>query len=101
MEEEQGKKAPEQSKNAEPKFEFEGFKFDIVEESVDDMEFLEYSERVTNGDIVAYVPLVRMLLGDKTYTEAKEYFKKKYGRFTATKCSELFSKAMESVSPKD
>lgn len=87
--------------DAEKNLEFEGFKFKIDTSAVDDMEFLELSEKVSSGGIEFYPKLVRKLLGDDTYESAKAYFADKYGKFSATKCSQLFSKAIEQADPKE
>ncbi len=81
--------------------EFEGFKFSIDANAVDDMEFLELSEKVNSGNIEFYPKLIRKLLGDDTYEDAKAYFSEKYGKFSATKCSQLFSRAIEQADPKE
>ena len=82
--------------------EFDGFKFDFDPDCVDDMEFLELTDKVENeGDITKYPALVKLLLGEDTYKAACEHFKAKYGRFSATKCSELFKKAIQTADPKE
>lgn len=81
--------------------EFEGFKFTCDTDALDDMEFLELSERVEKGDLLAYPSLVRLFMGEENYQSAKKYFADKYGRFTATKCGELFKKAIQTVDPKE
>lgn len=81
--------------------EFEGFKFKFNPDVLDDMEFLELSERVEKGDLLAYPSLVKILLGEETYDKAKAYFTEKYGRFTATKSGELFNKTLATVDPKE
>lgn len=82
--------------------EFDGFKFKFDTDALDDMEFLELSDAVQNEqDLTKYPALVKLLMGDKSYKEAKAYFTKKDGRFTATKCGELFKHTIEAAGPKE
>ena len=82
--------------------EFDGFKFEFDSDCIDDMEFLELTDEVENkGDITKYPALVKLLLGDETYKKASEYFKGKYGKFSATKCGEMFQKTIQVVDPKE
>lgn len=82
--------------------EFDGFKFKFDPDTIDDMEFLELSDAVQNEqDLTKYPALVKLLMGEKSYNEAKAYFTKKDGRFTATKCSELFKYTIEAAGPKE
>ena len=88
--------------DGEKTIEFEGFKFSIDPDAIDDMEFLELTDAVENGnDLSKYPALVKLLIGDENYQKAKEYFVGKYGKFSATKCSELFKKAIQESSPKE
>lgn len=82
--------------------EFDGFKFSYDPDCIDDMEFLELTAAVEHdGDFSKYPALVKLFLGEKAYKEATDYFKSKYGKFTASKCADLFSKALEAAGPKE
>lgn len=82
--------------------EFDGFKFKVNPDSIDDMEFLELADAVENvGDMSKYPALVKMLIGEEYYRAAVEHFKGKYGKFSATKCGEMFSSAIKALDPKD
>lgn len=79
---------------------FDDFEYDFDPSVVDDMEFLELSERVEHGDLLAYPALCRLFLG-KGYDDAKAHFVEKYGKFTATKCGEMFEYTIKHIDPKE
>lgn len=82
--------------------EFEGFKFEFDPNNVDDMEFLELTDLVeTDKDVTKFPALTKMLMGEENYKRACEYFKEKYGKFTASKCAELFKCAINNTDPKE
>lgn len=80
---------------------FDGFKYTIDTNVVDDMDFLELSDAVSEGAIQKYPALVRLFVGKAQYDKLREFMTKKYGRFTATKCGEFFDHTIKSIDPKD
>lgn len=80
---------------------FDGFEYDFDPSVVDDMEFLEFTEKIENGEIQYYPKLVIKMIGEDSYVRAKEHFTKKYGKFSVTKCGELFNQSIAKADPKE
>lgn len=77
-----------------------GLELKIDIDTVDDMEFLELSDRVQK-DITAYPALVKKLLGEENYQKVSDFYKKKNGKFRTSEAQNIFEKILELVNPKD
>lgn len=80
---------------------FDGFKYTIDTDIVDDMDFLELTDQIENGAIQKYPTLVKKFLGEEQYKKLREYMLKKHGKFSATKCGDFFEFTIKSLDPKD
>lgn len=81
--------------------EFDGYKFDIDEELLDDVELLEMIDGIENGERPALImTLLKKLVGDDGYDKMKAYFVKKDGRFKMSKLSGIYQAIFENFDPK-
>lgn len=78
----------------------DGLELDVDTSNVDDMEFLELSDRVQK-DITGYPALLKKLIGDKAYYEVAEHYKAKHGKFSVENATAVFETVLRSVDPKD
>lgn len=82
------------------KIKVDGVELTVDLKNVDDMDFLELSDRVQK-DITAYPALLKMLIGEETYSKVREHYKKKNGKFTTNDASNIFESILKLVDPKD
>lgn len=92
--------------------EVDGYKFTVDTDLLDDVETFEMIDRIENQQqVAAIVPLLRLILGDETYTEMKVHFtkadaeankdKKGYkARFRLGKLQEVYVAIIEKFDPK-
>lgn len=96
--------------------ELDGYKFTVDTDLLDDVDAFELIDRIENkGQVVAVVPLLTFLIGDKAYAEMKAHFaaadKKEHlakhpeatdykGKFRVSKLSEVYQKIIENFDPK-
>lgn len=81
--------------------EFEGYKFELDTELLDDVELLEMIDGIENLERPALIiTLLQKLIGDDGYTAMKAYFVKKDGRFKMSKLSGIYQAIFEDFDPK-
>lgn len=89
-------------KTQDKKIVVDGIEYIFNEDCIDDMEFLELSDKVQSEDgITAYPALLRKLIGEDKYKEASNHYKKKNGRFKVTDAETIFDAIIKAVDPKD
>lgn len=82
--------------------EFEGYKFMVDTDLIDDVEMLEVLERIENkGQISAVVPFLHFLIGKEGFEKMKAYFTKKDGKFRATTLAKVYKVILNNYDPKD
>jgi len=82
--------------------EFEGYKFTVDTDLIDDVEALEIIDRIENkGQIAAVVPFLSFLIGKDGYEQMKAHFVKTEGKFRATKLAEVYKIIINNFDPKD
>ena len=82
--------------------EYDGYKFKVDTDMLDDVEVFEQVERIENKhQLTAIVPLLEVLIGKTGYQQMKEYFVKKDGRFKITKLSKVYEVIINNFDPKD
>lgn len=82
--------------------EFEGYKFKVDTDLIDDVEMLEVLDRIENkNQISAIVPFLHFLIGKDGYEQMKAHFTKKDGKFRATKLAEVYKVIINNFDPKD
>lgn len=91
------------TKKSEPvELTFEGYKFKVDTDLLDDVEAFEIIDRIENkNQVTAIVPLLKFLIGDDGYTKMKAHFVKKEGRFRVSKLSKVYELIVENFDPKD
>lgn len=83
-------------------FEFEGYKFKVDTDLIDDTEAFEIIDRIENkGQVAAVVPLFKYLVGADGYEKMHAYFVKKDGRFRITKLLQIYQLIVTQFDPKD
>lgn len=88
-------------KNAGKELEFEGYKFTVDTDLLDDVEAFEHIDRIENkGQVAAIVPLLKFLVGEKGYDDMKAHFVKTEGRFKVTKLTKVYEVIIENFDPK-
>lgn len=81
--------------------EFEGYKFTVDTDLLDDVEAFENIDRIENkGQAAAIVPLLHFLIGKDGYDKMKAHFTEKDGRFRMTKLSKVYQVIIENFDPK-
>lgn len=70
----------DQNTNTVKEIEVDGYKFNVDTDLLDDVESLEFIERIENkGQVAAVLPLLKFIMGGKQYAELQAYFIKKDG----------------------
>jgi len=94
----------DETKNTKSKpkeLEFEGYKFKVDTDLLDDVEAFEIIDRIENkGQVAAVVPLLEFLIGKDGYNAMKAHFVKKEGRFRVSKLSKVYEVIVENFDPK-
>lgn len=92
--------------------EFEGYKFKVDTDLLDDVDAFEHIDRIENkGQVVAVVPLLTFLIGEQGYQDMKAHFAAKdaeehkgeegyKGKFRVTKLSKIYELIVEKFDPK-
>ena len=89
-------------KTQDKKIVVDGIEYIFNEDCIDDMEFLELSDKVQSEDgITAYPALLRKLIWEDKYKEASNHYKEKNGRFKVTDAETIFDAIIKAVDPKD
>ena len=103
----------EQPKSTIKEIEIDGYKFTVDTDMIDDVESLEFIERIENkGQIAATLPLLKFILGDDEYRKMQAYFvskdaeahKDKPGyrpRMRVEKLNDVYLAIIEKFDPKD
>lgn len=92
----------DEPKNEVKTIEFEGYKFELDTELLDDVELLEMIDGIENMERPALIiTLLQKLIGEDGYTQMKAYFVKKDGRFKMSKLSGIYQAIFEDFDPKD
>lgn len=91
----------------------EGYTFTVDTDLLDDVESLEFIERIENkGQVAAVLPLLKFILGAETYEGLKAHFTKLdaeehaaepdyKGRFRIGKLNDVYLAIIEKFDPKD
>ena len=97
-------KKPDEKADAKPEIkdlEFEGYKFQVDTDLLDDVEAFEHIDRIENkGQVAAIVPLLTFLIGEEGYEKMKAHFVKKEGRFRLTKLTKIYEVIVDNFDPK-
>lgn len=81
---------------------FEGYKFKVDTDLLDDVDAFEHIDRIENkGQTAAIVPLLKFLIGDQGYEDMKAHFVKKEGKFRVTKLAKVYAVIIENFDPKE
>jgi hypothetical protein len=98
--------------NSIKEIELEGYSFTVDTDLLDDVEAFEHIDRIENkGQVAAIVPLLKFLVGDKSYEDMKAHFSKLdaeahkdepdyKGRFRVSKLSTVYGAIIEKFDPK-
>lgn len=78
----------------------DGLELTVDTNNVDDMDFLELSDKVQD-DITLYPRLLRKLIGNEQYDEVRDHYIKKNKRFSTANASEVFESIIKLADPKD
>lgn len=92
---------PPSSTTGPKQLEFEGYKFTVDTDLIDDVEAFEIIDRIENkGQSAAIVPLLKFLIGAQGYEEMKAYFVQRDGRFRVTKLMQIYQVIVSNYDPK-
>ena len=75
----------------------DGFEVDILDEVVDDWEFLEVLDGIDGGETGLIVKAARMLLGKNGVDSLKEHLRDESGRVRSTAMVDALREIMEST----
>ena len=75
----------------------DGFEVEIIEERLDDWEFLELVEAVDDGEYGKIVKVARYILGDNEVKRLKQHVRDTEGKVKATKMADALREIMESA----
>ena len=76
----------------------DGFEVEIIEEHLDDWEFLELLDEVDSGNTGAIVRVAKYLLGEEQVKALKQHIREAEGKVQASKMVNALTEIMESVS---
>ena len=94
--------ADTETKTSVKNLEIDGYKFTADTDLLDDVEAFELIDRIENKkQVVAIVPLLKFLIGEKGYEDMKAHFTKTEGKFRVTKLSKVYQVIIENFDPKD
>lgn len=77
----------------------DGYKVNIIDESLDDWEFLELLDEVDTGNGGAIVRVAKMLIGAEELAKLKAHLRGDGKRVTASAMITAITEIMESVGP--
>lgn len=81
--------------------EYDGYKFKIDDELLDDVEVLEMVDAIENKKQPgAIMSLLKSLIGEDGYKEMKAYFVEKDGRFKMSKLMHVYEAVFAGFDPK-
>lgn len=96
------KKAASKDKKELRDVEFQGYKFKVNDEALDDVEVLEMVDAIENENRTGVIiSLLRNIIGEDGYKEMKAYFVKQDGRFKMTTLMKVYEAIFEGFDPKD
>ena len=94
--------ADTETKTSVKNLEIDGYKFTVDTDLLDDVEAFELIDRIENKkQVVAIVPLLKFIIGEKGYEDMKAHFTKTEGKFRVTKLSKVYQVIIENFDPKD
>jgi len=109
--------AEEAKKTTVQEIEVQGIKFTVDTDKLDDVDSLDYIERIeSKGQVAAVLPLLKLILGLKEYEKIREAFAKKdaedhakefpedkeyKGRFRIARLQDVYLAIIEKFDPKD
>lgn len=94
--------ADTETKTSVKNLEIDGYKFTVDTDLLDDVEAFELIDRIENKkQVVAIVPLLKFIIGDKGYDDMKAHFTETEGKFRVTKLSKVYQVIIENFDPKD
>lgn len=100
-------------KSTKKEVEFEGYKFNVDTDLLDDVEAFEIVDRIENrGQVAAIVPLLNFVIGPAEYEKMKAHFKAADAeehkgeegyrpKFRASKLSGIYTAIVQNFDPKD
>lgn len=75
----------------------DGFEVEIIDEVIDDWEFLEVLSSIDEGETGQIVKVAKMLLGEDGVKLLKEHFRDKNGRVKSSVMVDALTEIMESA----
>lgn len=82
--------------------EFEGYKFNVNFDVIDDVENIEIIDKIENqNNVVAIIDFLKSMIGHGQYEIMKEYFVKKDGKFKISKLTGIYQAIFDKFDPKD
>lgn len=82
--------------------EFDGYKFKVNDEALDDVEVLEMVDAIENENRTGVIiSLLRNIVGEDGYKNMKAYFVKKDGRFKMSTLMKVYEAIFAGFDPKD
>lgn len=92
---------PDQDKKELRDVEFQGYKFKVNDEALDDVELLEMVDAIENENRTGVIiSLLRNIVGEDGYKAMKAYFVEKDGRFKMTTLMKVYEAIFEGFDPK-
>lgn len=97
----EAKNPKDQKTETTKELEFEGYKFTVDTDLLDDVEAFEHIDRIENkGQVAAIVPLLNFLIGPDEYEKMKAHFVEKEGKFRLTTLTKIYEVIIENFDPK-
>ena len=88
-------------KGTQTEVDFEGYKFMVNTDLLDDVEIVDLIERIEAGkSLKAIIEFLDYLIGHQEYIKMKDYFVAKEGRFKLTKLTALYQAIFAKFDPK-
>lgn len=80
--------------------EYEGYKFKFDSDIIDDIEIVELVAEIESGKPALIIKFIKLVLGEDGYTEMKNYFVTKDGKFKLTTLTNIFEEIFNKFDPK-
>lgn len=80
--------------------EVEGYTLKFDAEKIDDVEVIEMAAKIEEGQVAKIIEFVKFLVGDEVYTDMKNYFVTKDGKFKLTTLMKIFEAIFSKFDPK-
>ena len=80
--------------------EYEGYKFTFDADIIDDVEIVEMVAEIESGKPEKIIVFLKLVLGEQTYLDMKNFFIAKDGKFRLTKMTNIFEEIFNKFDPK-